>query len=92
MIHWRGAHSTREPPNTKHVGKKPRLQPIERRFELHCLRGFYGMGPSLQNTSVASEHHGKNNVGPNLWIHFSLLNKRSRISAQVIRKQMAKVD
>jgi len=58
---------------------------------------FFSYGPleslSLQIASMISEHHGKNNRGPNQWIirvkitpwllkiHLSLVVKGSRISA-----------
>jgi len=77
--------------------ENPDLQSIDHRFSPYCrwVLSWYGLlvRLSLQIASVASEHHGNNNGGPNQWIirvkitarllkvHLSLFDKSSRVSA-----------
>jgi len=57
------------------AGDQPDLQSIDHRFKPHCWV-FFWYGPlaslSLQSAIVASEHHGKNNGGPNQWIRVEI--------------------
>jgi len=83
-------------PRNSSIGKSLDLQSKNCRFEPHCRRGVYLVlafsKPLAPNCSVGSEHHTKNNGGPNHWIrvkiipwllkiHLSHLDKSSRISA-----------
>jgi len=51
---------------------RPLLHSKDCRFEPHCRQVFFWHGSvanlSVQITSVAFEHHGKNNFSPNQWI------------------------
>ena len=86
-------------------GQDSNLQSVDRRFESHRRRGVFWYGPLasplLQISSLASEHRGEKNAGPNQWIipvkitpwllqiHLSLLNLEQSIFDWVKCKQMA---
>jgi len=50
-------------------GQDSNLQSVDRRFESHRRRGVFWYGPLasplLQISSLASEHRGEKNAGPN---------------------------